>query len=327
MKLMNISIPVYNKSKTLNKKRKRVFYVNDTQDGTSGFFLISAIKLFSEKSKVHEIEVFEHDFFGKVLRIDGSFQTSELDEFLYHEPLVQFALFANKNPKKVLIIGGGDGGSLEEVVKHKDVNNITMVELDERVIEISKKYLRNIHKNSFYDKRIKLIINDGMKFLKDTKEKFDVIILDLTDPSGESLKLYTKEFYEIVKNALNSGGIVSLHTESYLFYPKMFGRIINTLKRVFKYVSPHGNDVPLYGGTISFALCSNSVNFNKLSIKTIKQRYIKKNISNLKYFTPDILISSLQLPKYVKEAINNNKKIITIRNQLKEGKGGLWEEK
>src|SRR3989344_3944316 len=82
-----------------------------------------------------------------------------------------------------------------------------------------------------------------------------------------------------------------------------------------------------YGGTISFALCSNSVNFNKLNIKTIKQKYIKKNIPNLKYFTPDILISSLQLPKYVKEAIDNNKKIITIKNQLKEGKRGLWEEK
>ena len=123
----------------------------DKQDGSSGFFLFSRSKLYSKKSKFQNIEIFDHDFFGKVLRIDGCFQTSELDEYLYHEPLVQFALFSHPTPKKVLIIGGGDGGSLEEVIKHKDVEKIIMVELDKEVVEVSKKFLNQINKNAFMD--------------------------------------------------------------------------------------------------------------------------------------------------------------------------------
>lgn len=299
----------------------------DEQDGTSGFFLSAKSKLFSKKSQFQKIEVFEHDFFGKVLRIDGCFQTSELDEYLYHEPLVQFALFSHPHPKKVLIIGGGDGGSLKEVTKHKDLVNITMVELDKDVVDVSKKFLNKINKNSFSDNRVNILYQDGIKYLEETKETFDVIILDLTDPSGESLKLYTKEFYENVKNRLNEMGIVSLHTESYLFYPKVFGRIISTLKSVFRHVSAHGNDVPLYGGTISFALCSEDINFDKLEISEIEIRQKVKGVYGLKYFTPDLFIASLKLPRYVEDIVSQKNEIITLKNPLNEGKGGIWEEK
>jgi len=299
----------------------------DGQDGTSGFFIIPKSKIYSKKSKFQQIEIFYHDYFGKILRIDGCFQTSELDECLYHEPLVQFALFSHPNPKKVLIIGGGDGGSLKEVVKHKDIEKIVMVEIDKEVVNISKRFLKNINKNAFKDKRVKIIYQDGIKYLEENKEKYDVIILDLTDPSGESLRLYTKEFYEKVKKKLNKKGVVSLHTESYLFYPKVFGRIISTLKSVFNYVSPHGNDVPLYGGTISFALCSKDINFTNIKEFEVVRRLDRKKIKDLKYFTPSLFLASLELPKYVNEVIEQKHKLITLDNPLKEGKGGNWEEK
>lgn len=168
---------------------------------------------------------------------------------------------------------------------------------------------------------------EGINFLKKTENKYDIIILDLTDPSGESLKLYTKEFYQLIKNRLNNKGILSLHTESYLFYPKIFGRIIETLKSIYKYVAPHGNDVPLYGGTISFALCSNEINFKKLKKEQIKQRLDKSKIKDLKYFTPSLFLASLELPNYIIKTLKNKNKIITIKNPLDEGKGGIWEEK
>lgn len=295
-------------------KNKIIF---DEQDGTSGFFIIPKSKLYSKKSNFQQIEVFDHDYFGKILRIDGCFQTSELDEYLYHEPLVQFALFSHPNPKKVLIIGGGDGGSLKEVVKHKGIKEIVMVELDKEVVNVSKKFLGKINKNAFEDRRVKIIYRDGIKYLGENKEKYDVIILDLTDPSGESLKLYIKDFYEKVKERLNRKGIVSLHTESYLFYPKVFGRIISTLKSVFNYVSPHGNDVPLYGGTISFALCSDKINFKKLKDSEIRERLNKNKIKDLKYFSPSLFIASLELPKYVKEIIRKKHTLVTFDNPLK----------
>ena len=299
----------------------------DDQDGSSGFFIIPESLLFSKKSEFQKIEIFKHDFFGKILRLNGCFQTSELDEFLYHEPLVQYALFSHPNPKKVLIIGGGDGGALKEVIKHKKIKKIDMIELDKDVVEVSKKFLSNINKNSFNDKRVNLQYMDGVDYLKQKENRYDIIILDLTDPSGESLKLYTKEFYELVKSRLNKKGILSLHTESYLFYPKIFGRIIETLKNVYRYVAPHGNDVPLYGGTISFALCSDEINFKRLTKEQINQRLKRSKIKELKHFTPLLFLASLELPNYVLKTLKNKNEIITMQNPLDEGKGGIWEEK
>lgn len=287
---------------------------------TWGFFLLPKSKLFSGKSKFQEIEVFEHDFFGRVLRLDGYFQTSELDEFLYHEPLVQYPLFAHNHPKKVLIIGGGDGGSLEEVAKHKDVERIVMVELDKNVVEVSKRFLEKIHKNAFDDRRAELLYMDGIDYVNQTDETFDVVIMDLTGLTGEALKLHTMEFYDKIKNILNKNGVVSLHTGLYLsysdFYPKVFGSVINTLKSVFKHVSIHENEIPLYGGIVYFALCSENIDFERLSTTELQKRLDKKMIPDLRYYTPSLFVSSFELPKYVEDTLSKKYEIITLKNQI-----------
>ncbi|MAG78592.1 spermidine synthase [archaeon] len=283
-----------------------------------GFFIIPKEKIIEKKTKFQRLEIFEHDFYGKVLRLDGYFQTSEFDEFLYHESLVQFPLFAHPNPKNVLIIGGGDGGALEEVTKHKDIENIIMVELDKEVIEFSKKYLTEINKNSFDDKRVTLRIEDGINFLENTKETFDVIILDLTDPSGESRKLYTKEFYELISRRLNKNGILSLHTEAYIHYPKIFSRILSTLKSVFKYIGNHSTFIPIYGTSLSFGLCSNDINFNKIDNETLNKRFRRRNVSDLKYLSSEIFKSALIEPKYIKDIMKTDTRISTLDNPIEE---------
>ncbi len=283
-----------------------------------GTFLLPRRKLFSGKSKFQKIEVYEHDFFGRVLVLDGGFQTSELDEFLFHESLVQYPLFAHPNPKKVLIIGGGDGGSLEEAAKHKELKKIVMVELDESVVEVSKKFLGKIHRSAFSDGRVELLYMDGIDYVVGCDEKFDVVILDLTATVGEATKLFTREFYESIRNVLNENGIVSLHPAYYFSDPEEFGRIAYTLRSVFKHVSPHGTDVPLYGGTMYFLLCSADVNFEKLTLPGLEKRFDERKIPDLRYYTPSLFASSLKLPKYVEDTLSKKYEIITLKNQISE---------
>ena len=283
-----------------------------------GFFIIPEKKIAEKKTKFQRLELFEHDFYGKVLRLDGYFQTSEFDEFLYHESLVQFPLFAHPDPKDVLIIGGGDGGSLEEATKHKNIENITMVELDKKVIEFSKKYLTKINKDSFDDQRVALKIEDGINFLKNTEKTFDVIILDLTDPSGESRNLYTKEFYELVSKRLNKKGILSLHTEAYIHYPEIFSRIIATLKSVFKYVGNHSVFIPIYGTSLSFGLCSNDIDFEEIDEDILTKRFNERNIQDLRYINSKIFKSALVEPKYIKEIMKKDTRISTLKNPIEE---------
>lgn len=283
-----------------------------------GFFIIPKQKILEKKTKFQKLELFEHDFYGKVLRLDGYFQTSEFDEFLYHESLAQFPLIAHPNPKKILIIGGGDGGSLEEVTKHKHVENITMVELDKDVVEFSKKYLCKINKNSFEDKRLNLIFDDGIRFLENTKENFDVIILDLTDPSGESRNLYTKEFYELVSKKLNKDGILSLHTEAYIHYPDIFSRIISTLKSVFKFVGNHSVFIPTYGTSLSFGLCSNDINFKEIDKDILEKRFQNRAISDLNYLDPGVFKSALVEPKYIQDIMKTDTRISTLEDPIEE---------
>ncbi|MEM2138451.1 MAG: fused MFS/spermidine synthase, partial [Candidatus Anstonellaceae archaeon] len=201
--------------------------------------------LHMEQSRYQEIEVVDIPGYGKSLILDGEFQLSEADESFYHEALVHPALFTHPAPKNVLIIGGGDGGALREVLKH-DVN-ATLVELDERVIEVSKQYF-DFSKGAFENSRAEVIIGDGRSFLKNTGRKFDVIIMDLSDPDNEKVAmLYTKEFYEIAASRLAENGIIVTQAESPFYYPKAYASIAKTMAGVFAKTHPYSEWVPIFG--------------------------------------------------------------------------------
>ncbi|MDH5561046.1 MAG: polyamine aminopropyltransferase [Deltaproteobacteria bacterium] len=284
-----------------------------------GFFIKPNEMLYKSSDDGQTVEVFETLEFGRLLRIDNYFQTSEKDEFIYHESLVHPAMVSHPNPEKVLIIGAGDGGVLNHVLKHNTVKKAVMVEIDETVIKVSKKYLENIHRNSFDDPRSEIIIMDGLKYIDECEERFDAVILDLTDPIGPARNLYTETFYANIKKTLkNKDSVLSLHTEYPFIYPDVFGRINKTLKKLFDQVTHGFSFVPLYGAVMSFGYCSDRCDFRVITKEEIQTRLQERGVSGLKLYNPEMHFSLIAEPNYIKEILAKNHEIITSNNDLEE---------
>jgi len=259
-------------------------------------------RLYEGKSKYQHIQFFETYNLGKILVLDGILQTSDKTEFIYHEMLCQVSIFSHPNPKKVLIIGGGDGGALEEVLKHKSIEKAVMVEIDERVVKLSQKYLPSISKKAFKNKKTELIIGDGKEYMKKHKNYFDVIILDLSDPHGPAKELVSERFYKDVKTALRKDGMVSIQSASLTCQPRLVKIIYNRVKKIFPYIEIRKAVVPEYqAGEYSFILAS-KYNLNKLSIKTLENKFKRIGL-DLRYYSPEIHFSSKVLPKYFKNKL------------------------
>ena len=260
-------------------------------------------KLYFGKSPYQKIEVYDTYSFGRVLVLDGIFQASEMDEFIYHEMLCHLPLFSCKSPKKVLIIGGGDGGSLKEVLKHP-IEKVWMVEIDGKVIEVSKKYLPSISKGAFSSRKAEIIVGDGLKFIKNYNNFFDVIILDLSDPIGPAKKLISLDFYKDVKRALKKKGVLSVQSGSTTVQLKLVETIYKRLKKVFPSVEVHRACVPLYqAGEYSFTVAAN-FDLRKISLADLEKKFKKLSLKT-KYYLPEIHLSSRVKPRYLKNLLND----------------------
>lgn len=243
----------------------------------------------SKKTQYQKIEIFTTREFGKILVLDGLVQLSTRGEFVYHEMLVHPAMMYQQNPKTVLIIGGGDGGSLREVVKYP-VKEIFLVEIDKTVIEIAKKYLPSVSRGAFKDKRLKIFNENALNFIQKYKNFFDVIINDVTDPIGPSLALWTAKFYKDIFNALKKEGVASFQTA---YITERFAKKARKkLRKIFPFFKVHKAFVgcfPFDEHTFSFG--SKKVNFEKFTLKQIKDKFEKLNIKT-KYYSPEIHFSS-----------------------------------
>ena len=258
-------------------------------------------KLYSDRSPFQKIEVFDTSNLGRLLVLDGIFQTSEKDEFVYHEMLCHLPMFYHSNPKRVLIIGGGDGGILEEVLKHP-IEKVWMVEIDKKVIEVSKKYLPSISKRAFNSRKAEIIVGDGLEFMKKYRNFFDVIILDLSDPGGPAKKLISLNFYRDVKMALRKGGVISVQGGCFFYQIKLVAIVFKRLKKIFSSVILHKAPVILYGvGELNFAVASD-VNLKRISLRNIEKKFKKLKL-DLKYYRPKIHLTSAVLPKCLMKII------------------------
>ncbi|MCW8157476.1 polyamine aminopropyltransferase [Stutzerimonas stutzeri] len=261
-------------------------------------------KLLHEVRTGHQhLVIFENARMGRVMALDGVIQTTEADEFIYHEMLAHVPILAHGLARRVLIIGGGDGGILREVARHRDIESITMVEIDGAVVDVCKEFLPNHSAGTFDDPRLRLVIEDGMRFVASTEEKFDVIISDSSDPVGPGEVLFSEDFYQACRRCLNEGGIFVAQNGT----PFMqLGEVQTTARRL------HGlfadwhffqAAVPTYiGGAMTFAWGACSAENRKLPLETLLQRYAGSGIVT-RYYNPHVHLGAFALPQYVLHAI------------------------
>jgi spermidine synthase len=236
-----------------------------------GFYYDITKVLVRVRSAWQTIELAESPEFGKVLLLDGITQVALKGEERYHESLVIPAMLSHPDPQRVLVIGGGDGGVLREVLTFGTVRNAVMVELDEAVISFSKQYMPEISAGAFDDPRAEIVVGDGRAYVEQCPDTFfDVVIMDMTDPFGPSEKLYTREFFAQVKRILRGAeGVFAMHGESPIARPAAYACIEKTLRKVFSCVKSAFTYVPMYGTLWSFKFASGTTDCASLSAKDV----------------------------------------------------------
>ncbi|MDD5669093.1 MAG: polyamine aminopropyltransferase [Candidatus Omnitrophica bacterium] len=262
-------------------------------------FLIEKL-IFKGKSPYQKILIFDNSVYGKVFVLDDIVQLSESDEFIYHEMLTHPFLMLHPNPKKFLIIGGGDGGTLRECLKYNP-DEIFMVDIDKKVIELAKQYLTFVNQGAFNDKRLRLFHEDGKNFMKRHKDYFDMVIIDGGDPIGPSVSLFAYKFYQDIFAALKEDGIASFQIGSFLDTPLIKSSFTN-LKKVFPHVSMVRLDMPSYHcGDYCFMGASKKYDFDKFNPKDLEERFGQmKKESVFKYYSPEIHQASRVIPEIFK---------------------------
>ena len=268
-----------------------------------GLFIRSASALESFRSQYQAIEVHASRPFGKLFRLDGHFMTSEKDEFFYHENLVHVAALAHPGPERALIVGGGDGGSAEELLKHPSMLEVTIAEIDQAVIDISRRHFQHVHRGALDDSRVTVRVEDGFKFVESGSDAYDLIVLDLTDPGGPSTALYTPEFYRACAKRLTPGGAMTMHIASPVAHAVRIRDALAQLRRAFAKVTPYLTSVPLYGGLWMMACCSASLDPREQSAMAIDLRISQRRIQDLQYVNGDTYRAALALPNFVRQLV------------------------
>ena len=249
------------------------------------------------------LEMLDTPSFGRVMRLDDHFMTSEGEEFFYHECMAHPAAMAHPDPQQVLVIGGGDGGLAEELLKHNTVQRLVLAELDEAVIEVSKAQLQRVHNGVWDDPRLQLQIGDGMAYVDSTTDRFDLILLDLTDPHTPAGSLYSPEALQRMRRVLNPGGALVLHLGSPVFHAEQVRSLSQTLKATFAQVACYGTYVPLYGAYWGMAVCSDRLQPTAVSAAQVEERLATRGVTDLQYYNADIHGALFALPNYYRKLV------------------------
>jgi len=275
--------------------------------------------IYSGRTKFQSIDIVDTGSFGICLILDGKIQSSERDEFIYHEALVHPPLIAHPNPQKVFIAGGGEGATLREVLAHSTVEKVIMVDIDQEVVDICHRFLPSFHQNSFNDRRVQLYFTDARKYLEECRELFDVIIIDLADPlaGGPAYLLYTQESYQVVKKRLDPNGIMSVQAEpTSIITWQAFTAIVNTLKTVFPVVSPYQTYIAAFVDTWGFVCASFKLDPKKLSPKEIDRRLRARLSKKLKFYDGLTHQALFTLPKHLRHQIAITRKVVTDKRPI-----------
>ena len=257
--------------------------------------------LFSGKSEYQYVDVVETEAHGRMLINDGIVMLSEKDEFVYHEMMAHVPLFIHPQPEKVLIIGGGDGGVAREVLRHQSVHQCVLVEIDEMIVDISKKYFPKTA-CSFESPRLKLKVQDGVEFVKESNQKFDVVLVDSTDPFGPAKDLFSESFYKNVFNLLAENGVLIVQAESPFFEIPTQKFILQSLRSVFPLTFLYNYSNTVYpGGLWSFAFASKKLH----PLKNFQEERVEEVNWNLSYYNENIHKAAFAQPEFVKKELKD----------------------
>jgi spermidine synthase len=271
-------------------------WFSELQSSGLKFSCLTKKTLYHEITPFQELAVIDTETFGRMLLLDGVIQTNIRDEFVYHEMISLVAINTHANPVNVLVIGGGDGGTIREIIKHPKVKKATLVEIDGAVIEASKKYLPEIAVG-LSDPKVEVIVDDGIKHIQETKNHYEIIIVDSTDPVGPAVGLFAKDFYQGIYESLREDGIFVAQTESPFFNEDLIRRTGKDIADIFPIKKLYVAFIPTYpGGMWSFTMGSKKYDPEKVNEQEFPQL-------ETRYYTPQLHKAAFVLPKFVKDMV------------------------
>ena len=256
--------------------------------------------LYDSETDHQRLRVIENPTFGRILTLDGVVQVTERDNFVYHEMMAHLPIFAHGGAKRVLIIGGGDGGMARAALAHRTVDHVTMVEIDAGVVSFCKEYLPGVSAGAFDDARLRLVIADGAAFVRDTTERFDVIIIDSTDPVGPGEVLFTDTFYGHAKRCLTEGGILVTQNGVPFLQGEELTNTMRAFKNLFLDWGCYIATVPTYaGGPMAFGWGTDGT-ARDVALEALKDRFSSSGIDT-EYYTPAVHKAAFALPPYIRK--------------------------
>lgn len=276
-----------------------------------GFRMSYAVeRVIHETQTEHQhLVLFQHRLLGKILMLDGATQVTTKDEFVYHEMMTHVPILAHGKARDLLIIGGGDCGLAEEALKHRSLVRVTQVEIDASVIAFSKRYFREFTRPVFADKRFECVIEDGMRYVGETDRRFDIIIVDSTDPQGPGAVLFTREFYARCRRCLKKGGILVTQNGVPFLQPGELVTTVRHLRRLFKDATCYVAAIPTYvGGHMAMGFATDDRSLRQASEAVIAARYRRAGHFSTKYWTAAVHKAAFALPRFIQELVDKAKR-------------------
>jgi spermidine synthase len=281
------------------------FIYNEYYEGKTGLTMGVNRVLFSELTSFQKVEVLETDSWGRLLTIDDMVMLSEQDEFVYHEMIAHVPLNSHPNPENVLIVGGGDGGTAREVLRHEEVKSVDLVEIDEAVVRASKEYLRGV--GEFDDPRLTLTIDDGIKWVQEHSDAYDVIIVDGSDPVGPAEGLFNRSFFESCHKALKPEGILVAQSESPWVqqYHEPIRHIYHIMDELFDLAKVYLSFIPLYPTGMWAMTYASKSELDPLGEASVRkaQQFEGDFGDGLRYYNADMHTAAFALPQFVRRII------------------------
>lgn len=270
---------------------------------STGFYIRAHRQLGEWQTRYQRMSVYDTPAFGKVFRLDDSNTISEREAFVTHENLVHPTLCAHNAPRNVLILGGGDGGAAEEVLKHPSVENVTLVEFDEDVLRIAKDHFQSVNRGVFDHPKLRVVIRDGLEYLRENTDKYDVIVLDLNDPAGPAAAVYSTEAFQRMRQALAPGGAMVLQIGAPSAQPERVAALAQRLNGVFRIVRPYTVFVPLYGAQWAMAVCSDKLDPKAYTADEIDRRIEQRRLQDLRFYNGETHEGVFALPNFLRDLV------------------------